>query len=246
MKSSTLYRWLEWTFQPQTCTEVFPVIGLQEDNTEEITRVYTATFASPEVFEQLERLDANTCMLFTHHPKPQRLNTADPPPQIPQKWLDFLKERHISLFTYHIPLDRNSPFSPGVNLHGHLVLSRMIPSLSRIWCAWVLSAPRRFQRRQNLRRRWNASSGMLSSFTAMQRTCFRAGALPSWQAAQKHADLRAAPRLGCQHLYNRRDESGSALGGGHSRGRQSKCRQSSRRYALLHRKIRTNADVPLL
>ena len=60
MKSSTLYRWLEWTFQPQTCTEVFPVIGLQEDNTEEITRVYTATFASPEVFEQLERLDANT------------------------------------------------------------------------------------------------------------------------------------------------------------------------------------------
>ena len=116
MKSSTLYRWLEWTFQPQTCTEVFPVIGLQEDNTEEITRVYTATFASPEVFEQLERLDANTCMLFTHHPKPQRMNTADPPPQIPQKWLDFLKERHISLFTYHIPLDRNSPFSPGVNL----------------------------------------------------------------------------------------------------------------------------------
>ena len=77
MKSSTLYRWLEWTFQPQTCTEVFPVIGLQEDNTEEITRVYTATFASPEVFEQLERLDANTCMLFTHHPKPQRLNTSD-------------------------------------------------------------------------------------------------------------------------------------------------------------------------
>ena len=106
MKSSTLYRWLEWTFQPQTCTEVFPVIGLQEDNTEEITRVYTATFASPEVFEQLERLDANTCMLFTHHPKPQRMNTADPPPKIPQKWLDFLKERHISLFTYHIPLDR--------------------------------------------------------------------------------------------------------------------------------------------
>ena len=53
MKSSTLYRWLEWTFQPQTCTEVFAVIGPQEDNTEEITRVYTATFASPEVFEQL-------------------------------------------------------------------------------------------------------------------------------------------------------------------------------------------------
>ena len=38
MKSSTLYRWLEWTFQPQTCTEVFPVIGLQENNTEEIYR----------------------------------------------------------------------------------------------------------------------------------------------------------------------------------------------------------------
>ena len=178
MKSSTLYRWLEWTFQPQTCTEVFPVIGLQEDNTEEITRVYTATFASPEVFEQLERLDANTCMLFTHHPKPQRLNTADPPPQIPQKWLDFLKERRISLFTYHIPLDRNSPFSPGVNLARAL-------GAEPYDSFWVLSAPRRFQRRQSLRRRWNASSGMLSSSTTTQRTCFRAGALPSWQAAQK-------------------------------------------------------------
>ena len=58
MKSSTLYRWLEWTFQPQTCTEVFPVIGLQEDNTEEITRVYTATFASPEVFAGRQHLHA--------------------------------------------------------------------------------------------------------------------------------------------------------------------------------------------
>ena len=41
MKSSTLYRWLEWTFQPQTCTEVFPVIGLQDDNTEKIKIVNT-------------------------------------------------------------------------------------------------------------------------------------------------------------------------------------------------------------
>ena len=187
MKSSTLYRWLEWTFQPQTCTEVFPVIGLQEDNTEEITRVYTATFASPEVFEQLERLDANTCMLFTHHPKPQRLNTADPPPQIPQKWLDFLKERHIPLFTYHIPLDRNSPFSPGVNLARALGAepydSFFEQNLVRMGV--VCTSIRGFQRRQSLRRRWNASSGMLSSFTTTQRTCFRAGALPSWQAAQK-------------------------------------------------------------
>ena len=54
MKSSTLYRWLEWTFQPQTCTEVFPVIGLQEDNTEEITRVYTAT---PEIeYDKIDKV----------------------------------------------------------------------------------------------------------------------------------------------------------------------------------------------
>ena len=47
-------------------------------------------------------------------------------------------------------------------------------------------------------------------------------------------------------IYEQLRDWGGALGGGHSRGRQSKCRQSSRRYALLHRKIRTNADVPLL
>ena len=182
MKSSTLYRWLEWTFQPQTCTEVFPVIGLQEDNTEEITRVYTATFASPEVFEQLERLDANTCMLFTHHPKPQRLNTADPPPQISQKWLDFLKERRISLFTYHIPLDRNSPFSPGVNLARALGAepydSFFEQNLVRMGV--VCTSP--FSTATELAQ---AMERVVGHATTTQRTCFRVGALPSWQAAQK-------------------------------------------------------------
>lgn len=54
MKAETLYQRLAHTFQPDTCTEVFPVIGLQADNAEEIRRVYTATFASPQVFRQLE------------------------------------------------------------------------------------------------------------------------------------------------------------------------------------------------
>ena len=246
MKSSTLYRWLEWTFQPQTCTEVFPVIGLQEDNTEEITRVYTATFASPEVFEQLERLDANTCMLFTHHPKPQRLNTADPPPQIPQKWLDFLKERHISLFTYHIPLDRNSPFSPGVNLARALGAepydSFFEQNLVRMGV--VCTSP--FSTATELAQAMERVVGHAVKLYSYAEDVLSRGRFAYGRRRKKHADLRAAPRLGCQHLYNRRDESGGTLGGRHSRGCQGKRRQSSRRYALFHRKICTNANVPLL
>ncbi len=116
MKAETLYQRLAHTFQPDTCTEVFPVIGLQADNAEEIRRVYTATFASPQVFRQLEELDERDCLLFTHHPCPQRERTADRPPRISEEWLAFLRQRRISLFSYHIPLDRNGPFSPGNSL----------------------------------------------------------------------------------------------------------------------------------
>ena len=185
MKASTLYRWLEWTFQPQTCTEVFPVIGLQQGNTDEITRVYTATFASPEVFEQLERLEANTCMLFTHHPRPQRLNTADAPPQIPQKWLDFLKERRISLFSYHIPLDRNSPFSPGVSLAKALGAEPYDSFFEQNQVRMGVSAPRRFPRLRSLHKHSSVRLAMLSRSIAMAGRHFRADASPSWLAAQK-------------------------------------------------------------
>lgn len=64
----------------------------------------------------MEARDADHCLLFTHHPVPQKKNlTKDSPPPSPQL-IERLKARSISVFSYHIPLDRVSPWSPGTNL----------------------------------------------------------------------------------------------------------------------------------
>lgn len=116
MDAKELYAALAVQFQPESCTEVFPIKGLQTDHCRQVERVYTATFASREVFDALERSDARRCVLFTHHPVPQRpVNASDYPP-ISKEDLALMRAREISLFSYHIPLDRNGPFSPGTNL----------------------------------------------------------------------------------------------------------------------------------
>lgn len=116
MEAVKLYALLEEEFKPSECTEVFPKIGLQYHHCDEVQRIYTANFASPEVFEQLIALDARECLLFTHHPASQRKLASDPPAVIPEQYLEEMAKRQISLFSYHIPLDRNGRWSPGNNL----------------------------------------------------------------------------------------------------------------------------------
>lgn len=116
MKAKDLYKALEQEFRPWECTEVFSTMGLQFDNTDQVNKVYTAAFVSDEVMDQMEERDATDCLLFTHHPVPQRKDlTKDSPPPSPHT-ISRLKERRISVFNYHIPLDRVSPWSPGTNL----------------------------------------------------------------------------------------------------------------------------------
>ncbi len=111
-----IYAALEAEFRPWECTEVFDTIGLQFENTDTIKKVYTATFASGEVLDELERRGATDCLLFTHHPVPQKEDLMKEYPPIPQELVDRLAASRITLFTYHIPLDRISPWSPGTNL----------------------------------------------------------------------------------------------------------------------------------
>ena len=113
---SNVYAALEQCFRPQECTDVFPVIGEQCHNTDEIAQVFTATFASDEVFAALDALDAHDCLLFTHHPAPQRSDLNAPAPAIPGRHFDWMRQRRVNLFSYHIPRDRNSEWSPGTNL----------------------------------------------------------------------------------------------------------------------------------
>ena len=111
-----IYKALEDYFHPESCTEVFDTIGEQFHFTDEIERVYTACFSSDEVFRKLEALGAHDCMVFTHHPTQQKTGIMPHSPK-PSEWaVGFMKQNRINLFSYHIPLDRNSFYSPGNNL----------------------------------------------------------------------------------------------------------------------------------
>lgn len=115
IKSQTLYEKLEAYFKPDECSDVF-LKGLQCDNTDIVRHVYTSTFIGAEVFDFLKKENARECLLFTHHPVPQRQGINSPPASISESEFEFLKENKINLFAYHIPLDKNSPYSPSVSL----------------------------------------------------------------------------------------------------------------------------------
>ena len=116
MTAKELYAVLEEEFRPWECTEVFERIGLQFHNTDVVKKVYTATFASSEVLDQLEQRGASDCLLFTHHPVPQKEDLMKEYPPIPRNLVERLAANRITLFTYHIPLDRIGPWSVGINL----------------------------------------------------------------------------------------------------------------------------------
>ena len=116
ISSEEIYRRLEEYFRPWECTDVFPKIGLQLHYCDFPQKVYTATFASDEVFTFLKEKGVKNALLFTHHPAPQKTDLNLPAPPVSQENIDFMKENGISFFSYHIPLDRNSPYAPGFNL----------------------------------------------------------------------------------------------------------------------------------
>ena len=116
MKAKDLYNALEQEFRPWECTEVFSIMGLQFDNTDVVNKVYTATFVSDEVMDQIEARGDTHCLLFTHHPVPQKKDLTQDSPPPSRQLMERLRKNHISVFNYHIPLDRVSPWSPGTNL----------------------------------------------------------------------------------------------------------------------------------
>lgn len=116
MEAEKVYEKLFEEFRPDQCTEVFPVIGLQEEHTKDIRMVFTAAFAGDEVFKKLEQEGAENCLLFTHHPAQQRENLSMPAPVVSGYAKKVMEKQRITLFSYHIPLDRNGEYSPGNSL----------------------------------------------------------------------------------------------------------------------------------
>lgn len=111
-----LYDRLEEQFKPERCTDVFPKKGLQEHNSDVVKKVYTACFASPEVFDNIFERGETNVMVYTHHPRPAMPSLQAGYGDLPEYYFEEMKKRGINFFAYHIPMDAFGFYSTGVSL----------------------------------------------------------------------------------------------------------------------------------
>jgi putative NIF3 family GTP cyclohydrolase 1 type 2 len=98
-------------------------IGAMLDNTAEIEKVYTSTFPDIEVLDDIFSRNENDILLLSHHAMGYDPTLEGFPfYNIPAGYLKKLKERRISFYVLHIPLDSNGIYSTSVNLAKELKL----------------------------------------------------------------------------------------------------------------------------
>jgi len=92
-------------------------MGVLLDNSININTVYTTVFPSDLILDKILKSGKKDVLLVTHHPMVWDIRKA---PQIFSdinlKFLPILKERQISIYTIHVPLDKNGKYSTTTNL----------------------------------------------------------------------------------------------------------------------------------
>ena len=131
MKADELYNRLEKDFRLAICEDYWSemdfneyitqnfkdrFMGLVTDNSEVINYVYTAVFPSASVLEKIIEDDRRNALLFVHHPMIWDVTKEEVFSDIPKTCLAELKERKISIYNLHIPLDANGTYGTTYNL----------------------------------------------------------------------------------------------------------------------------------
>ena len=92
-------------------------MGLVCDFATEINKVYTAVFPSREVMQRILNEEIQDAMLFVHHPSIWDIRKA---PEVFQQMdrdlLQQFKDRKISIYNLHVPLDNFGEYSTSVTL----------------------------------------------------------------------------------------------------------------------------------
>jgi len=91
-------------------------MGVLLDNSQEIHSVYTAVFPSDYVLNKIIELDINSVLLVTHHPMIWDIRNIPVFQDINPKLLPILKQQKVSIYTIHVPLDKNGKYSTTTNL----------------------------------------------------------------------------------------------------------------------------------
>ena len=91
-------------------------MGLVCDFAEDITKVYSAVFPTDKILQQIIDNGTTDAMLFLHHPSIWDIRTVPTYKQINPVLLKKLKERRISIYNLHVPLDNYGDYSTSKTL----------------------------------------------------------------------------------------------------------------------------------
>ena len=92
-------------------------MGLVCDNSTIINKVYTAVFPSTVVMQSIIDKEETDIMLFVHHPCIWDIRQAPEAfQQMDKDLLQLFRERKISIYNLHVPLDNYGPYSTSVTL----------------------------------------------------------------------------------------------------------------------------------
>jgi len=99
-------------------------IGVMLNNADEIEKVYTSTFPDSIILDKILARNEADILLFSHHAMGYDPTLEGFPfYSIPVDYLKKLKERRISFYVLHIPLDKNGAYSTSVSLTKALQLT---------------------------------------------------------------------------------------------------------------------------
>lgn len=91
-------------------------MGLVCDFTSEIKKIYSAVFPTDDILQKIIDDDVYDSMLFLHHPSNWDIRRAKPFYQMNKTLLEKFKERRISIYNLHVPLDNFSEYSTSKTL----------------------------------------------------------------------------------------------------------------------------------
>ncbi|KMQ50096.1 Hypothetical protein CHISP_2956 [Chitinispirillum alkaliphilum] len=92
-------------------------MGLVCDFTDTVNKVYTAVFPSEKVMNNIIKKNIRNAMLFVHHPATWDIrNAPNVFIEMDSVFVEKFRERNISIFNYHVPLDNYGRYSTSVSL----------------------------------------------------------------------------------------------------------------------------------
>ena len=86
-------------------------MGLMCDFTDEVKKVYTTVFLSEKVLSKILNDNVTNAMLFSHHPTNWSLKEHNGNYAAEEEYIKKLKERNVSVYVLHHPLDNFGKYS---------------------------------------------------------------------------------------------------------------------------------------